>query len=197
MHFLAVLKRPLLPEKIDEVKTMALWRKTSEDKYDDSNKKELQRNEMASKQELKQCIVQYMKCISELLADENDDKIRSIINDQDANGNTPLYYSAKYWPQTVTRDLLKAGADLSIKNKEGKTPLRKISKATLLDLFDNYCMKSDGLCALDEDTFDFSLKKSIDINDEGNLDEHVFQKLLDDYEPRFMTKIQQVTQSMN
>ena len=191
MHFLAVLKRPLLPEKIDEVKTMALWRKTSEDKYDDSNKKELQRNEMASKQELKQCIVQYMKCISELLADENDDKIRSIINDQDANGNTPLYYSAKYWPQSVTRDLLKAGADLSIKNKEGKTPLRKISKATLLDLFDNYCMKSDGLCALDEDTFDFSLKKSIDINDEGNLDEHVFQKLLDDYEPRFMTNIQQ------
>ena len=159
---------------------MRVWRKTSEDTVDNPNKKELLRNEMASKQELKKCIVQYMKCIGVLLAEENDDKIRSIINDQDVNGNTPLYYSAKYWPQTVTRDLLKAGADLSIKNNDGRTPLRKISKATILDLLDNYCMKSDGLCALDEDTYDFSLKKSIDMNDKGNLDEHIFQKLLDD-----------------
>ena len=132
-----------------------------------------------------------MKCICVLLSGENDDKIRAIINDQDINGNTPLYYAAKYWPQTVIKDLLKAGADLSIKNNEGKTPLRKISKNTILSIFDSHCMKSDGLCALDEDTFDFSTKKSIDIDETKNDDEHIYQQLLDDYEPRFMTNIQQ------
>ena len=49
------------------------------------------------------------------------------VNAQDSFGNTPIYYVAHKHPEDVIR-LLKAGADLLIRNKENQTPIDFISQ---------------------------------------------------------------------
>ena len=107
-----------------------------------------------------------------LLKDVSDDRIRNIINKQDEDGNTPLHYAVKIWPQNIVKDLLRFGADVSIKNKDDQIPLRKIPMETIVGFLDDHCMKTDGLVVLEEHEKD---------------QDEAYTKLLDDYDPRFMT----------
>ena len=123
------------------------------------------------------------------LFDENNSQpiqnfLRNIINKKDGDDKTPLHYAVKYWPQNIVRKLLKWGADLSIKNKNQKIPLKKVSKSTLLDLLNSHCMKTDGINSLEDDEHDIG--GSMNEKDEK---ERIYQTLLDEYEPRFMTNI--------
>ena len=113
-----------------------------------------------------------MSCMNILLKDVSDDRIRNIINKQDEDGNTPLHYAVKIWPQNIVKDLLRFGADVSIKNKDDQIPLRKIPMETIVGFLDDHCMKTDGLVVLEEHEKD---------------QDEAYTKLLDDYDPRFMT----------
>ena len=129
---------------------------------------------LSAKKELKSYMIKYMRCVNLLLNNEKDERIRKIINQQDCLGNTPLHYANENWPQHVIKDLLKFGADVCIENQDKRIPLRRIPTETISEFLDEYCMKTDELNVLD---------------DEQDDDPDDYKKLLDDYEPRFMTNI--------
>ena len=160
-----------------------------------------------SKKELENCIIRYYRCAKVLFDEKNAKRIqnflRNIINKQDNDGKTPLHYAVKYWPQDIVQHLLKWGADVSIKDKKLRIPLKKVPKSTLLDLLDNHCMKSDGICTR-EDTVCNSVGQTyaeacigeVTNNDGQQEDEDEewrkygdMKQLLNEYEPRFMTDI--------
>ena len=140
------------------------------------------------KKEVKDCIIKYYRCAEALFFDKKSQPIenflRNIINKKDREDKTPLHYAVKYWPQSIVHHLLKWGADLSIKNENQKIPLKRVLKSTLLDVLNNHCMKSDGIISLDDDEQDPGSQ-----DNENDENEKIYKKLLDEYEPRFMTNI--------
>ena len=109
---ITVLKRPQLSTKIEE------FEKNSSDKN--------------LKKGIKDCIIRYYMCANALFDESNSQPIqnflRNIINKKDGDDNTPLHYAVKYWPQNIVQKLLRLGADLSVKNKNQKIPLKKVPK---------------------------------------------------------------------
>ena len=68
------------------------------------------------------------------------EQIRSIVNHQDKQMNTPLHYAVKTWPSNTVVKLMQLGANIGLKNNRGEIPLDKMSKETLSEFLDNYCM---------------------------------------------------------
>ena len=154
--YFIVLKRPLLPSIVQ---------------YDPMTATNIEEHQLLTKQKLKNCIVRYMACIKVLLKDARDDRIRNIINKKDEDGNTPLHYAVKMWPQNIVMDMLRFGADVSIENKEHKIPLKKIPMETIVGFLDEHCMETKGLIVLEEHEED---------------QDEAYANLMEDYEPRYM-----------
>ena len=135
------------------------------------------------KMELTKYIVQYMKCAEVLFSDNKNEKVLKLLNQQDMDGNTPLHYAARNWPRNIVIDLLKLGADIRIKNKQDKIPLRDIPKDHIKALLDEHCLKS-----LQDDVYE---GPHLDPKDVGEKDRESFKQLMKEYDPRFMTNINQ------
>ena len=139
--------------------------------------------EQEQKKGLKKYIIRYMKCVKVLLADHKDQRIANLVNQQDVEGNTPLHYAVTNWPRNIAMELLKFGADMCIRNKKDKMPIRHISKDDIEGLLDEHCMKSLGF-----DVFD---GPQLDTDADEEDDHESFKEMMDGYEPRFMTNINQ------
>ena len=50
-------------------------------------------------------------------------QIRSIVNQPDHRGNTPLHYAVSNWSEEIVKRLLNLGSNPSIKNKDQEIPL--------------------------------------------------------------------------
>eukprot|EP00092_Neocalanus_flemingeri_P015698 GFUD01016992.1.p1 GENE.GFUD01016992.1~~GFUD01016992.1.p1 ORF type:complete len:970 (+),score=249.34 GFUD01016992.1:268-3177(+) len=103
-----------------------------------------------------------------------------IINFRDAHGETALHYATQQPNQELIKLLLKHGANMGVKNSDGKSPVNRILPTTLEEFF-NSCLEPKGIITDDEFklTFDynflapplldteileeFEAKKSIDI----------------------------------
>lgn len=55
-------------------------------------------------------------------------KIRLLLNEQDAVGNTPLHYASVEGQPSVIRSLLSLGARLNVKNNSRQSPLHLAAK---------------------------------------------------------------------
>ena len=166
MSPISVLKRPLLDVIIKRAHDSLAKMEESTNAEEDLR--------LSAKKELKSYMIKYTRCANLLLANEQDERIRKIVNKQDCFGNTPLHYANETWPQNVIKNLLKFGADVCIENDEKRIPLRRIPTETISEFLDEYCMKTDDLNVLDDEQED---------------DPDDYKKLLDEYEPRFMTNI--------
>ena len=102
--------------------------------------------ENESEAKLKDWLLRYYKCAKILLDDQNPRHVQnfigSIINKKDRNGITPLHLASTDWPQSIIKSLLEFGADLSIRDNQGKCPLKKVPESTIIDVLDNFCIKS-------------------------------------------------------
>ena len=149
-----------------------------------------------SEAELRNGIIRYFMCAEVLFRDENSieiqNSLRNIINKQDKRGRTPLYLAAKDWPQNIIKELLRFGADLSIPSNEDKYPLRRIPEKTIIDILDSHCMKSNALLKLAKRRDVLVQNGEFNGNGNDNLtkeEQEAYKKLMEDYEPRFMTHI--------
>ena len=177
-----------MSEKIKEAKTAINNRRTltTIGPTKGLQKENLVNKERSTRNELRKCVIRYMKCIQLLLQDEDDDRIRNIVNQPDRFGKTPLHYAVDRWPHYIVQDLLKFGADLNSVDNDGYIPLTRISPDTLMTFLDENCMRSDRYDALDDDEFYGNID---DEASDGDTD--LYQQLLDDYEPKLMTNIEQ------
>ena len=131
----------------------------------------------------------YKECINVLLdidrfeeknAHRNDyypRQIRSIVNNQDNDGNTPLQHAVSNWPEAVIKKLLSLGANASIKNIRGDIPLRLICKSAFEDFLNKQCIIVDDFDPSDDE-----------IEEDEDEDEEI-KKVSQDYNPSFMMKI--------
>ena len=106
-------------------------------------------------------------------------QIRSIVNQQDHNGNTPLHYAVANWSDSVVKRLLSLGANAGIKNGRGEIPLKLISKPALDDFLNKQC-----IIVQDYDPSDDEVEEDTD-------EEEEIKKISQDYNPTFMMKISQ------
>lgn len=72
-----------------------------------------------------------------------------IINFKDAHGETALHYATQQPDQELIKLLLKHGANMGVKNNEGKTPVNRILPSTLNDFF-NDSIHPQGIITDDE-----------------------------------------------
>ena len=154
---------------------------------------EIVKNEQMSKKEVEKCVINYIKSANLLLANKDDWRIKKIVNMQDKmHGNTPLHHAVRSWPRSVVKLLLLLGADLSIKNDDGKSPLRMVEKTVICDLLDEHCMKSEGYDELEMSNGFEGMENADHLHDKDevpNPDKELYENLFDEYEPRFMTNI--------
>ena len=129
-----LLQRPLLQDKI----AIECIKGTST--VNRQKKKELKKESVKINKK-------YQKCI-DLLLDEHTlngnleykEQIRSLINIKDSpHGNTPLHYAVHNWPEKVVKQILQAGGNPAVKNRDGKKPLSMMKLKTLRKFLDN-CM---------------------------------------------------------
>ena len=105
-------------------------------------------------------------------------QIRSIINDKDVDGNTPLHCAVLNWSEDVVKKLLALGANASIKNKQNEIALTRIGRAVFEDFLNKQCIIVEGFDASDDE-----LEEDSDGEDES--------KVTQDYNPAFMMRISQ------
>ena len=138
---------------------------------------------------LQEISAKYRKCIEALLdIDRFQNKaenynsyphqIRSIINDKDVDGNTPLHCAVLNWSEDVIKELLSLGANASIKNDLNEIPLTKISKSAFEEFLNKQCIIVEGFDAGDDE-----VEEDSEVEDES--------KVTQDYDPGFMMKISQ------
>ena len=103
--------------------------------------------------------VDYEECIK-ILLEENRSfgrKTKSsmaklserIINFRDSNGETVLHYATQQPNQEIIKLLLRHGANMGVKNNEGKAPVSRILPSTL-DEFFNECLMPSGIITDDK-----------------------------------------------
>ena len=101
--------------------------------------------------------VDYQECLKILL---DEDKTRGrrqsmakhserIINFRDSNGETALHYATQQPDQGIIKLLLRHGANMGVKNNDGKAPVNRILPSTLEEFF-NECLESDGIITDDK-----------------------------------------------
>eukprot|EP00090_Calanus_glacialis_P004617 TRINITY_DN13469_c0_g1_i6.p1 TRINITY_DN13469_c0_g1~~TRINITY_DN13469_c0_g1_i6.p1 ORF type:complete len:963 (-),score=252.46 TRINITY_DN13469_c0_g1_i6:527-3415(-) len=102
-----------------------------------------------------------------------------IINFRDAHGETALHYATQQPNQELIKLLLKHGANMGVKNDEGKSPVNRILPTTLADFF-NSCLEPKGIITDDEFkmTFDYNFLAP-PLLDAEILDEFEAKKSLD------------------
>jgi hypothetical protein len=61
--------------------------------------------------------------IDALLARIKRDGLTTLISAQDEDGNTPLHYAVLHRDHALIKKLINAGADWSVENHDGKTPI--------------------------------------------------------------------------
>jgi len=102
-----------------------------------------------------------------------------IINFRDAYGETALHYATQQPDQELIKLLLKHGANLGVKNNEGKSPVNRILPSTLNDFF-NDCIESKDLITDDEFKMTFNYKfLAPPLLDTEILEEFEAKKLID------------------
>ena len=93
----------------------------------------------------------YLKCANVLLDMDEFEKrnamdhpfpkhIRTIVNQKDIEGNTPLHYAASNWSEEIVKRLLSLGSNPSVKNKNKEIPLWRIQRSTLEDFMNKKCI---------------------------------------------------------
>ena len=101
--------------------------------------------------------VDYQECLK-ILLDENKTRTRQqsmakhterIINFRDSNGETALHYATQQPDQAIIKLLLKHGANMGVKNNDGKAPVNRILPSTLEEFF-NECLESEGIITDDK-----------------------------------------------
>ena len=133
---------------------------------------------------LQEIATRYRECIKVLLdLDRFDDKepisnsypqqIRSIVNDKDIDGNTPLHCAVLNWSEDVVKKLLSLGANASIKNDHNEIPLTRISRTAFEDFLNKQCIIVEGFDASDDE-----VEEDSDVEEES--------KVTQDYNPAFM-----------
>lgn len=85
--------------------------------------------------------LKYMECANVLFEKCNRKVLLDLVNQQDNEGNTPLHYAAKDWPQTTVEKLLSLGANIAIKNKNKECPLNNITAGALEDYLETSSVK--------------------------------------------------------
>ena len=85
--------------------------------------------------------LKYMECANVLFEKCNRKVLLDLVNQQDNEGNTPLHYAAKDWPQATVEKLLSLGANIAIKNNNKECPLNNISADALKDYLETSCVK--------------------------------------------------------
>ena len=106
-------------------------------------------------------------------------KLRDIVNHQDLDENTALYYAVSNWSGEVVEKLLGLGANACIKNKMGELPLNQINKRT----FEGFLDKR-AIIVEDFDPSDNEMEEEED-DLEGEIMDDEFQS----YNQNFMMKI--------
>ena len=95
----------------------------------------------------------YDRCLSLILDDYTIESKLSIIypmiDAQDIRGNTPLHLAGQMGDEKVILKILRAGANIGVKNSNGETPISKIP-TKLLNLYLDECIHCEGLL-VDED----------------------------------------------
>ena len=115
--------------------------------------------------------------------------IRSIVNQQDIKGNTPLHYAVSNWPERTVKRLLNLGSNPSIRNDFKESPLSRIKYSTFKDFMDRQCIVVEDL-DLSDDEID-------DDDDKVEDDSEGANKHLEDYDHTFMMHISQCGQHEN
>ena len=77
------------------------------------------------------------------------------LNTPDTEGNMALHYASLYEQYDVIESLLKAGADVNAKNKNGETPLHMVTDEAIVNLLmqygaDPYSANNKGVTPLEE-----------------------------------------------
>ncbi len=83
--------------------------------------------------------------------------VKALINQSDAEEDTPLHLATRRWSSYVVRKLLEAGAKFGVKNKWNTVPLAKISPETMEKFLDECCLKAG-----DEDDNDKNFEITFD-----------------------------------
>ena len=187
-----VLQQRLLEQGIDETNPKQT-RKKSRAKYHTHTDRQL--STLSGKEltnEIYDIAVNYLKCANVLLDLDEFEKrninaydfpghIRSIVNLQDSEGNTPLHYAVYNWPEEIVKKLLNLGANASIRNKNKEIALSRMKKSTLEDFMNKQCLIVDDFDPSDDE---------IDENSDDT-DEDEAKQLLEDYDQTFMMNISQ------
>ena len=103
--------------------------------------------------------VDYEECLK-ILLDENKTIGRKqktsmaklterIINFRDSNGETALHYATQQPNQEIIKLLLRHGANMGVKNREGKAPVSRILPSTLEEFFTS-CVEPQGIITDDK-----------------------------------------------
>ena len=103
--------------------------------------------------------VDYEECLRLLLDDSNKRRrtgassmatlTERIINFRDSYGETVLHYATQQPNQEIIKLLLKHGANMGVKNNDGKAPVSRILPETLDDFF-NSCLEPKGIITDDK-----------------------------------------------
>jgi transient receptor potential cation channel subfamily A protein 1 len=94
----------------------------------------------------------YEKCLAILLDDKSSAArglIQPLIDAADQNGNTPLHYAGQVGNEKALAKILRAGANIGIKNKCNQTPIDRIPPTLLREFLDE-CLQGEGYL-VDED----------------------------------------------
>ena len=138
------------------------------------------KSESDRKHEEIEYFLRYMECAN-VLFDKCDKRVLfDLVNQQDADGNTPLHYAVKRWPQSTVEKLLALGANIAIKNNNGERPLSDITVESLRHYLDTTCIKinnANGSKLTIEDFQNFNGKEKLrKIFKEDESAERVFEE---------------------
>ena len=90
----------------------------------------------------------YDRCLSLILDDKTIESklaiISPMVDAQDNRGNTPLHLAGRLGNEEVILKILRAGANIGVKNSNGETPIDKIP-STLLHSYLDECIYCEGL----------------------------------------------------
>ena len=99
----------------------------------------------------------YSECLKLLLEPPLATHTQRIINFRDFHGETALHYATQQPDQELIKLLLHHGANMGVKNKDGKAAVSRIRPDTLEEFF-NSCLQPDGLITDDDFKLTFDYK---------------------------------------